>query len=318
MKIIFFGLGSIGQRHLRILLKNYKHEIFAFRTNKGQEKNEFNVKEIYGWNEFEHIAPDIAFITNPSFMHIDVAIECTKRNCSLFIEKPLGSSITGLDSLLNLVKQHNLSTYVAYNLRFHPIIEYLKNQVTKYKLAHLNILSSSFLPLWRPAQDYRKSYSSSSKLGGGVILELSHEIDYTKYLLGDIINISGHYGKMSNLEILCEDFADILIQSNNNAYANIHINFASHLPERIIKAEFEDFTICGDLINGVIKKYSREKLDEEIIINIDHNNTYEKQLDYFFNNFNPNMMNNIFEASVLFKKIISYKKNVRTKNMLHR
>ena len=299
----------MGTRHAKLLQKNYKHDLFAFRTYRGQIHNSLSITNISSWNEFEDIRPDIAFITNPTFKHIETATECAKRGCSLFIEKPIGSSIRGLDSLLELVRSNNLSTYVAYNLRFHPIIDYLKKTSKKNKLIYLRAVSSSYLPKWRPDQNYKKSYSASLKLGGGVILDLSHEIDYINYLLGSINNISGQFDRLTDLTIDSEDYANILVQSNNQLQANIHINFASHCKNRMIVADFNDFSLQCDLINGVIKKYSEEKLIEEKEIKVHYNYTYEQQLDYFFSNMSQNMMNNIFKASDLFKKIINFKEN---------
>ena len=307
MKIIFFGMGSIGQRHARLLRDNYDHELFAFRTYQGQTQNSINVKNVSSWKELDAIAPDVAFITNPTSKHIEVAIECAKRNCTLFIEKPLDSSKRGLDQLVELVRARSLATYVGYNLRFHPVIVFLKKLSEDTPLLHLRVTSSSYLPNWRPDQDHRKSYSSSLSSGGGVILDLSHEIDFCHYLLGGIKKISGQFGRMADLTIDSEDHADILIQSNSGSRANIHINFASHYKERVIKADFQQFTAYCDLINGVITRYSKEALLEERKVEISRDYTYEKQLEYFLKNKSTSMMNNIFEASQLFKKIIDFR-----------
>src|SRR5437868_582658 len=137
MKILFFGLGSIGSRHIRILQKKYSHQLFAFRSKKTSIKNELRVKEIYSWEEVEKINPDIAFITNPTALHLDTAALCAELGIKLFIEKPIRSSSKGLNKLQKIVREKNLVTYVAYNLRFHPVLNELKKYFSEHDFLHL-------------------------------------------------------------------------------------------------------------------------------------------------------------------------------------
>ena len=306
MKIIFFGLGSIGQRHAKILLNYYDHELFAFRTNLGQIDYLLPIKEVKSWDHFKEINPDIAFITNPTALHISTALNCAKENCSLFIEKPLGAATDNLNQLIEIIESENLVAYVAYNLRFHPIITTLKEYATTHDLMHLRVIASSYLPNWRTDQNYRDSYSSNSKMGGGVIFDLSHEIDYVSYLTDGIDEIHGRFSRASGLTVDTEDHADLLVKSKN-CNANIHINFMCHYRERLIRADFKDFTLCADLSKGTLSKFEKEILTEVKDFNINSDFTYREQLDYFFKNQDSGMMNNIHDAAVLFRKIVNFK-----------
>jgi len=306
VKIVFFGLGSIGQRHARILLQDYTHELFAFRTNKGQKPNMLPVKEIYSWDEFVKIDPDVAFITNPTSLHIETAIKSAQYNCSLFIEKPLGSSLEKLDEMLSIVRINDSCTYVAYNLRFHPIIRRLKEYANIEKLCHLRVTASSYLPNWRPDQDYKCTYSSRADMGGGVILDLSHEIDYVSYLMNGIESIKGQFDRATDLTVDAEDYADLLVKSKTCS-ANIHISFMSHYPERCIRADFPDFSICADLMTGVFRRFEKEELVEKQVFETETDFTYKRQLQYFFQNLNPKMMNNVYEAARLLKKVVDFR-----------
>jgi predicted dehydrogenase len=307
MKIVFFGLGSIGVRHLNIIKSSHDHEVYAFRTNRGQEKNNQNIEEIFSWAEFDNISPDVVFITNPTSMHVSTAIKCAQRNCHMFIEKPIDSSVDGLDTLLELVKERKLSTYVGYNLRFHPIIEYLRDKAIHEDLIHLNIISSSYLPNWRKGQDHKKSYSSISALGGGVILDLSHEIDYASYLAGPIKSVRGQYGRLSDITVDSEDYAELLLESKSGIMINIAITFASHFRQRKVIADFMDKTISCDLEQGSIDTYVSESKVKSRNIEVNYDDIYAKQLDYFFSNMGTEMMNNIDDASSLFKMMLRVK-----------
>lgn len=308
MKIVFFGLGSIGQRHAGILKSKFKHDLYAFRSGKSDSKNELAIQEISSWKEVENLKPDIAFITNPTSLHIETAIKCANLGCKLFIDKPIGDKINGLTKLEKIVKGKNLVSYIGYNLRFHPVIKKLKTYVEKNDILHMGVLTTSYLPNWKKGTDYKKSYRTNKDLGGGVILDLSHEFDYIDYLLGDIKLLNGKFSKRSDLTVDVEDYVDVLMSSGKGP-VNLHINFFSHRNERIIQIDFQNLTVVGNLLNSSIEEYKKEKLISVKKFEVERNFSFESQLDYFFKNIdNPKMMNNLIDASVLYKKIINFKK----------
>ncbi len=307
MKIIFFGLGSIGQRHARILLKSYPHKLYAFRSGKNREKNDLGIEELTTWDEVERLKPDVAFITNPTSLHIEVAFKCAKLGIKLFIEKPIGKDLKGLNKLLKVVSNQKLVTYVGYDVRFHPVIVYLKKFINGKKVLHLRATCTSFYPNWRPGRNHLEVYTAQKKIGGGVILDLSHELDYVSYLLGPVKKIKGSFEKRGNVTVDAEDYADILVNTST-APANIHINFLSHQALRQVHIDLGDSTLVGDLLTGEIKHFKKEKLYKNIKLDYYRDQLFEQQLKYFFKNIdNPQMMNSLIEADPLFKQIINFK-----------
>lgn len=307
MKIVFFGLGSIGQKHAKILIENYQHDLYAFRYEAKNTPNKLGIKELYSWIEVEKLKPDIAFITNPTFLHIETAIKCAKLGCKLFIEKPIDKDTKGLDELLDLVKDKKIVTYLAYNLRFHPVILSLKKYLEEQKPLYTRAVCTSYFPSWRPNTDYLKRYSANLAMGGGVILDLSHELDYIKYLLKEIHTIKGSYGRVSNVTVDSEDYVDFLITTQMGP-VNIHINFFSNIRQRYIQMDFEKMTVIGDIINSEIKEYENEAILNTYKLDYDKDQDYIAQIKYFFDNIkNPKMMNSLIEASDLFRKIIEFK-----------
>lgn len=307
MKIIFFGLGSIGQRHAGILLDNYPHDLYAFRSDANNSPNKLGIKELYSWKEVKDLKPDVAFITNPTVLHIETAIKCAEIGCKLFIEKPIDKDLQGLAKLITLVKDKNLTTYVAYCLRFHPVIIRLKEYVDKEKPLHVRVVCSSYLPNWRSGQDYLKSYSANADMGGGVILDLSHEVDYVDYLFGGIKKISGNSARVSNVTVDAEDYVDMLVVSGDTP-VSMHLDFLSQLRQRCIQIDFEGLTVVGDFINAEIKEYEGETIKSSIRLGYERGQEYKEQIKYFFDNIdNSRMMNNLSEAADLFKKLIAFK-----------
>lgn len=306
MKIIFFGLGSIGTRQAKLLKEEFNYDLYAFRS-KRSEKNNLNIAEVYTWSEVKKINPDIAFITNPTAFHIKTAQKCADLGIKLFIDKPIGDKLAGLNNLIASIKKQNLTSYVGYNLRFHPVIKAVQKYILKNKVLHTKVWTTSYLPNWRPNENFKNSYRTNKKLGGGVILDLSHELDYLEYLLKDLKIKSQSFGKLSSLTNNVEDYADYLITSDNGP-VNLHLNFFSHKNRREIQIDFENLTIIADLINCTIEEYKKEKLVKTLKFDYKRNDSFKSQLEYFFKNIdNPKMMNNLPEASVLYKKIINSK-----------
>jgi len=312
MKIIIFGLGSIGKKQTKLLLEMYKHKLFVFRSNRESTPNKLGIEEVYSWRDVEDLSPDVAFITNPTYLHIKTAIKCVKLGMDLFLEKPIGADAKGLKTLLGIVRKKKLTTYVAYCMRFHPVIEDLKQCLYTHKesknFMHCNILASSYLPEWRPSRDYETIYSAQSQKGGGVILDLSHEIDYAQHLFGEILDIQGTFGKISKLKITAEDYADILMKCEK-AVVNLHMNFFSKNKKRNLRIDFANHSyIEADLLKNTIVENRKGKVKRRKY-DLKQDHMYRQQLKYFFENIeNKKMTNNIFDASTLYKKILKFKR----------
>lgn len=309
LRIIFFGLGSIGRRHAILLQKHFGHELFAFRTNKGQGENDLGIAEFHSWDEIDSRSFDVAFITNPTNLHIDTATKCATRGMNLFIEKPIDSQVNGLNHLLKLAETKGLTTYVAYPLRFHPVLKELKSLLKDRKILHSRIVCTSYLPDWHPGQDHLKSYSASKNMGGGVLMDLSHELDYSSYLFGEIKSIDGKLGKASNVTVDSEDYADLLV-GHASSMANIHLSYVSHKSQRFIEIDTEGGHIMADFINNIIS-YSGKDGDWRKDFKLNKEELYLNQLNYFLSNItNKRMSNNLFEASGLFRKIVEFKNSI--------
>lgn len=307
MKIIFFGLGSIGQRHAKILLDNFSHKVFAYRSNNNCFRNKLGIKELYSWREVGEIEPDIAFITNPTFLHIKTALRCAPLGMHLFIEKPLSNSLKNVDLLQSICKKKKLTCYTAYSLRFHPVIKKIRELIANKKIYHIRITCSSNLADWRKPRDSKTTYSASIKQGGGVLLDLSHEFDYIQYLFGQINKIKENFGRVSNVTLDAEDFADLLITLENGINVNLHLDFLSLINERSIKVDFNNGYLVGDLIKNRIDYFYNNK-KKSFKFDVCRDDYLKKQIKYFFDSIgNPKIMNSLQESSSLLGKILSLK-----------
>lgn len=309
-KILFFGLGSIGKRHLRLLKKKNECFIYAYRTKKRNQIQ--NVENIYDINKALLIRPDIVFITNPTFLHVETALRCLKEGIKyIFIEKPLSNSLKDLEVLLKETEKARALVYVGYNLRHNPILKRLKQlfEERKNEVFFVRTHCASYLPNWRPEQDYRMVSSSKKDEGGGVILDISHEFDYNEWIFGKIKSIEGIYGKISGLEIDSEDFCDVTLKfENKKLIGKIYLDYFSHKTERWIKIISNSEEIIADLVRKEIRIISESGVQKESF-NFDRDYTYEHQLNYFFKGIENDSrdINNLKDAKELLEKLLEFK-----------
>ena len=188
-KVLIVGQGSIGKRHLRLMRGLLQSaEIMVLRHSKTNEIPELADGYFYTLQEAITFAPDIAIIANPATLHIETAEALAKIGTHVLIEKPISSSIDGVQNIINLSEKNRSILMTGYNLRFSESLNYFKEQLDSNKIGQLSSVRcevGQFLPSWRPEQNYQNTVSANSKLGGGVLLELSHEIDYIRWIFGN-------------------------------------------------------------------------------------------------------------------------------------
>lgn len=306
-KILLTGLGSIGRRHARLLASRGDVELFALRS--GHSAGSFNgVKDLFSWDDVMSVSPDIAFITNQTAAHLETAIKCAGMGMHLFIEKPLDTCLERLPELKALVKEKGLTAYVAYNLRFHPGVVDLRTIVASEGFELAEVYCSSWLPDWRPGTEHLKSYSALSALGGGVVLDLSHEPDYAGYIFGEIVGIDGRAARVSTVTVDAEDTADLTLHLKGGQKVAVHVDFCTRGPaSRMVKAVTRAASYELDLISGRLITV-RDGRREERTYQVDRDATYKAQLDYFFAHLGREHMNGLDEAGNLLKMLLALKR----------
>lgn len=283
-KILFTGLGSIGERHLR-LLQNHDEpmELHAYRSGGIDEVAFPDVVQHASLTDALAMDPDIAFITNPTSLHVGTATVCAEAGCHLFIEKPLSHTLDGVDELIATVSDNGLLTYVACVLRFHPVLQRISTLLANDSIGEVysfRVYSGSYLPDWRPEQDYRTSYSADPEMGGGVVMDLIHEIDYSYWLFGDLMTVRSWVGQVSSLDIESEDLAETIVETEAGVVGQIHLDYYRSDPRRTIEISGESGVIRGDLIDNTVTIQTSSEQNIEHY-DIDREELYKRQLDSF-------------------------------------
>lgn len=309
MRILICGLGSIGQRHIRILRKFYKKKLRLFSLQDSKKKfildDNFKVKKtqsvakhyeikIIKLKDIKKYKIKIAYICTPPASHINLAEKLAKLNCNLFIEKPISKDAEKLKKILKIIKQKKLITHIGYQLRFHPAVKKIKALIKKNLLG--KILGGTFYFGEYPGnvrayEDFAKSHMAKKKHGGGVLLSLSHHLDLAFYFFGNLKSKYKHIKNTRNFNIQAEDSFKGIFLTDNNADLQFNLNFLDAEQNNFIILNFKKGTIFWDYYN---KKLKISFIDKK------------KKKEYFYNNFNRNRM---FEAQTKF--FISKIKNSR-------
>lgn len=311
-KVCFIGVGSIAKRHIQnlhtiFMNRNEQIQIDICRSGKGKLLDGEIEKNIY--NRYDDIDKlpegyDIIFITNPTEYHLDTLKKVNDKGINFFIEKPL-TSVKQLEKFQHIEEIEGKVYYVACPLRYTKVIQYVKTYLLKEQIYCVRCISSSYLPEWRPGQDYRDTYSAHKALGGGVDIDLIHEWDYIKYLFGKPKTIQKIVAHISNLAIDSDDIASYLAQYNNHII-ELHLDYFGRVPIRTIQIFSEEDTIECDLIHSRIlylKKNQIIELPEE-------RNDYQiAELQYFIDLIegkcqNTNTMQDAYETLLLTQGVV--------------
>ncbi len=290
-KYYIIGCGSIGKRHIKNLIKLGHKDIIAYdpRIDRRKESEKLGVKTVKSCREGYNLLPQVVFVMTPTIMHMRDCIEAVKNNCDVFVEKPISHTSMGIDKLLKMVRQKKRIFMVGCNLRFHPGLKKVKEIVDSGiigKIWYIRAQSGRYLPDWHPWEDYRKVYSANRSLGGGILLDGVHEIDYISWLNGKMISISAIVKKISQLEIDTEDIAELMVDFENGSIGSIHLDYLQHVSSRGCQIFGENGSVFWSFSSKTVRVYNATTRKWTIYkepIGFDYNQTYIDEIKYFIN-----------------------------------
>jgi predicted dehydrogenase len=252
MKALVVGAGSIGRRHLQNLKALGIVELAVVEPDKVRR---VSVAGESAALEFQHLddglnwSPDFVVLATPTHLHAKQALRVAAAGFHLFVEKPLTHTASGLAQMAELCQRGNLISLVGCNMRFHPGPAQVKELLLKNvigKILFARIQAGSYLPGWRPNTDYRANYAAREDTGGGCILDFIHEIDLTRWYLGEMQTVFCLAGHLSSLEIETEDVAALVCRHVSGSMSEIHLDYVQRSYERSCQIAGELGTIFWD------------------------------------------------------------------------
>lgn len=244
MKLLIVGLGSIGSRHAGNAAPLDGVEAAVFDVDPGLAEaagSRLGVQSFCSWRAALEWRPEAAVVAVPTSMHLALASELMDSGAHVLVEKPISDSLDGVDAFLDKADALGRKVFVVCNMRFHPAIKAVRESLPRigrplFARAHYG----NYLPDMRPGADYRKLYCAQKSMGGGVVLDAIHELDYLTWFFGSMSVVSCETGKLSDLDIDVEDYASLLIRHAGGVRSETHLDYLRRCKRRGLEVVGEE------------------------------------------------------------------------------
>jgi len=242
--VLIAGFGSIGRRHFRNLRAAGVRRFVFLRSGHGAADPEIAIYPTFrDVDAAMAVGPDIAVVANPTALHIPVALAAARAGAHLFLEKPVSHDRAGCEELAAIADAAGLVTMVGFQFRFHPLLVVLRNGILSGGLGSAVSARAEYgeyLPGWHPGEDHRQGYSAREDLGGGVVLTLTHPLDYLYWLFGPVGRVHGSMRRIGSLETrTSDDVAEIVLEFQSGVIGQVHLDYIQRPPVHTL-------TVVGD------------------------------------------------------------------------
>lgn len=293
-RILIVGLGSIGKRHLRLARELLPDaDIRVLRHRECVSVPEYADGCFADLEQAVAFAPQIAVISSPATLHMKAALPLAQAGVHLLVEKPLSASTEGVAELLEACRKQGNVLLTGYNLRFLPSLrkfrELLSADIVGPVLS-VRCEIGQYLPSWRPDADYRQGVSARRELGGGALLELSHELDYLRWIFGEVDWVKAAIGRQSRLEIDVEDTAHLILgfaprQDDTRLIGTLNMDFIRHDTTRCCTAIGERGSLRWNGLSGVVELFEAGGKEWHELFRHQHqrDDSYQAEWRHFLN-----------------------------------
>jgi predicted dehydrogenase len=258
---VIAGLGSIGRRHLRNLVACGERDVLLLRSG----RSTLPESELDGFPAVEDLhaaldwGPEAVIVSNPTALHLDVAIPAAEAGCHLLIEKPLSDSMARVEALQQAVRRSRSRVLVGFQFRFHPTLQQARSLIVSGRLGRVTHACAHWgesLPGWHPWEDYRNSYAARRDLGGGVLLTLCHPFDYLRWIFGEQEEASGVAGPGLGLDV--EAVVDAKVTFRSGVEAAVHLDYLQNPPEHYLEVDGGEGRLRWDGGSGALEVARRD------------------------------------------------------------
>jgi len=266
-RLLIVGLGSIGMRHVRLVRQLLPDvEIVALRHRASGDFSAYGIERcVTSLDEAMRFRPQAAVVSSPASCHLDAAMPLAEAGVHLLIEKPISNATANVARLIEKCRQRGCVLMTGYNLRFMESLQCFRELINAGRIGHpisVRAETGQYLPSWRPDVDYRQTVSAREELGGGVLLELSHEIDYLRWLFGEVEWVSAIQRRQSALEIDVEDTAHLVIGfapelGKKALSAALSIDFVRHDTTRICTVIGDRGSLRWNALTGTVEVFEQ-------------------------------------------------------------
>ena len=264
---VVVGTGSIAKRHISNLKQLFPNALIACApsSNESSSIHQIEADKIFrDIREAIKANPICAIIASPTSLHLKNAYDFLCSDIPTLIEKPLCKNLKAFKEYKEVFERKKSKVEIGYCLRYQPAAMEFKKLIDEKNILgeiHSVIIDvGQYLPDWRPGIDYKKSVSAKESLGGGVLLELSHELDYINWLFGASDSVFCKAINTGSLNIDVEDKVDAILMRKDNFTINLHMDFLQRNPVRYCKVIGSEGNLQWDILrNKIVFKGSKEQ-----------------------------------------------------------
>lgn len=260
MKFLIAGYGSIGRRHMQNLLTLGEHDIVLYRSN----LSTLPTDELAGYPVETDLRaalahrPDAVIISNPTALHLDVAIPAAESGAHLLIEKPISHSLRRIPDLERALRHGGGLALTGFQFRWHPTLKLARQILDDGVIGNVVSVRANwgeYMPGWHPWEDYRKSYSARPELGGGVVLTLCHPFDYLRWLSGEVKSLYAMTSRRGGLDLEVEDTAEISLRFASGTLGSLHLDYVRRPGAHRLEFVGSQGTLTWDNDGGILRLY---------------------------------------------------------------
>lgn len=288
---LIVGFGSIGLRHYNNIKMLY-HDSKIISLKRSKQTSEINknldLVEVYSMEDALKHNPQFAIISSPAPFHLKIARVLLENKVHLLIEKPISHDLNEAIEFLSFAKNYpDTKVIIGYNFRFSTAANKFKKLIESNhigRVLNIQIEMGSYLPNWRPQQDYRESVSAKKEFGGGVLLELSHAVDLFYWFLGMPTKVLALSRTVSDLEIEVEDCVDVLLEIKKEKIitGHIHLDMIQRRASRFFKIIGTEGSLFWNMITNEII-FTDDKEEKALPSDVQEvwNDMYVNELEHF-------------------------------------
>lgn len=286
--VLVVGCGSIARRHAANLKRLGVKRVLAYDPDPSRAEH---MRRELGCEPVGSVAagldarPGAAVICTPPAFHADAALAAIARGIPCFIEKPVAHTVAAAERVRRAAAGRRVPVVVGYQLRFHPAVAWIRRGLDEGRwgpLQYVRAQVGQYLPDWRPWQDYRKSYTARRALGGGILLDASHEIDLALHLAGPARSVFCAADRLSALKIDVEDTAEITLRFRGGAMGSVHLDMIRRAYDRSCQLLCRDGVVEWSYQDGLVREYrARSKKWTERSFTMDGNVMYLSEMRAF-------------------------------------
>ena len=254
--MLIVGFGAAGQRHAE-LLRELRPTVGLVALRRASSPDaEGTHQTVRSLDAAVALEPDLAVLAGPASMRVEAARRLSATGTALLIEKPLATEVADGELMVTATRQAGVTAAVGYNLRFLALLQRAREVLEGGALGRpltARIEVGQDLASWRPGRDARNTVSASRELGGGALLELSHELDYARWLLGPPATVVAETSRTTEITEDVEDVAELVLTFRSGAVASVHLDLVRPHPRRRFELACTDGTLEGDLLTGRLR-----------------------------------------------------------------